>query len=72
MKDESAQRVSKYLNENGVEAYVYYNYSGRGMFGKSTTAIVVASPGAVTLAMNILKIDDMQRSDNLGHDMIVY
>ena len=72
MKEENAQRVSKYLNENGIEAYVYYNYSGRGMFGKSTTAIATGSPGAVTLAMNVLGIDDTQRSDSLGYDTIVY
>lgn len=60
------------------------NYSGRGMAGKETAAVVVENLStllvAVALAHNHLDTDDNGvveevqglRMDNMGHDIVVY
>lgn len=36
-----ANTLVEILSDDGVEAQIYENYSGRGMFGKTTTGIVI-------------------------------
>lgn len=40
MKLETAKRIVDIAEENGIELKLYENYSGRGMFGRTTTGIV--------------------------------
>lgn len=39
-----AEAIVEVIQEQGEQAEVYYNYSGRSMFGKETTGIVVQDP----------------------------
>ena len=36
-----AQRLKEEAEKNDIEAKIYYDYSGRGMYGSTTTGIVV-------------------------------
>lgn len=65
----------------GKEARIYEDYSGRGMFGKTTTGLVVDDLATLFLnSMNFIKENPacslpdftMFRRDNLGHDTIIY
>jgi hypothetical protein len=72
MKAENAEAIVEKLNDDGIEAEVYTEYSGRGMFGRTTTGVVTGSVADVAYAMGSLKIEDSRRTDNMGLDMIVY
>lgn len=63
------------------------NYSGRGMFGKTTSALVVPDAGTLAAAVGlavaeaivtgqdhlaIIEAVKAVRTDNMGHDLIVY
>ena len=72
MKLENAQKIVSSLERIGVEASLYENYSGRGMFGTATTGIVVGSAGSVETTMKMLGIEDSCRTDSMGLDVIVY
>ena len=86
MKAELAQFIVDTLNELDGERYsIFENYSGRGMFGRTTTAIVI--PEINTFVSDILfcakelgRMDEdclldnfsQIRFDNLGMEYIVY
>lgn len=36
-----AEKIVEAVNENGGEARLYEEYSGRGMYGKTTTGVVI-------------------------------
>jgi len=53
-----------------LKAELHADYSGRGMFGEKTTAVVVRSQmSARTIAR---KCGLTVRTDSLGHDTIAY
>lgn len=86
MELEHAKLIVESLNEIGDAEYeVYENYSGRGMYGETTTAIVV--PSVLKFATDVLRVSnsfvdedgdcllcELQnlKSDNLGRDYIIY
>jgi hypothetical protein len=81
---EALTKVAK-DNEREDEVWDYGSYSGRGMFGTHTHALVVTSltglASVVALACLGRDLDFVEevsfamheaRGDNLGHDFIVY
>lgn len=79
MKNNLARFILKSARKQGLtkeECRVYRNYSGRGMFGATTTAITVDSQSTLLSIVAGLpkatKAIKQLRSDNLGRDMIYY
>lgn len=70
-----AQEIVKILNDDGVEAEVYENYSGRCMYGATCTGIVCDDPIAVGMAAVKAGVDGgsrPKRQDHLGKSLIIY
>jgi len=70
MKLESAEAIVDFLGNEGIEAEVYEDYSGRGMFGSTTAGVVAGVATEITWAMGRAGIDDSRRVDNMGGDCI--
>jgi len=83
MQLELAELLSEYIDE----CEVYYDYSGRGMFGETTTGLVVESlpvllSGVLENIEHIYRDMDERgllglqmesvRKDNLGMETIIY
>ena len=66
MKEKTAEAMVRRINkrEGEVVASVYRNYSGRGMFGRITTGVV--------LPMRHVPKGRRYRMDNVGLDVIIY
>ena len=62
MTDQQAKAMMEREAAKGTEPYIYRDYSGRGMFGEKTTALVVHSRPVKTRF----------RVDRLGLDWIIY
>lgn len=86
MQHELAKLLVDVANDNDIDASLYENYSGRGMYGNTTTGLVVNTQsdlstllynGAIAIAKGIEsgELDpelSSIRSDNLGCDVIFY
>ena len=72
MKLEHAEKIADLLGQRGIPHEIYKGYSGRGMYGTTTTGIVTRDAGDVTWAMGRLGIVDDRRTDNMALDTIVY
>ena len=72
MELKNAKAIVDNLTNLGIDASLYENYSGRGMYGRTTAGVVVSSVGSVETAMKMLDIDDRCRTDSMGLDVIVY
>ena len=75
MKLKHAKSIVDLLNDNGGEAEVHEEYSGRGMYGTSTAGIYGSNPVWIGWAAGVLGLeeDDLPyRQDSLGLDIIVY
>jgi hypothetical protein len=87
MKSDIAERIAEAGADNGLEIRLMSDYSGRGMFGQATSALVVPDvatfAAAVGLAASQKALEGQNvhdlieavkevRTDSLGHDMIVY
>ena len=72
MKLEHAKKIVDALRDEGYEAEVCEDYSGRGMYGEYTTGVVAGVATEVTWFMGKLDIDDCRRVDSMGRDCIVY
>jgi len=72
MKLKHAEAIVEELRERGIGAEVYPEYSGRVMYGRTTTGVVTTDPGDVAHAMGSLNIDDSRLTDSMGLDVIVY
>ena len=87
MKEETAYAIQNAANEDGVELDLRDSYSGRGMYGKTTFAIVADSHGklfgAIAYAASEMEpgsdeasdfCDDCRgfRIDSLGRGIVVY
>ena len=87
MEKELAEKLVELLNDEGDEAEVYEGYSGRGMYGKSTTGVTCSSL-ALLLAVVINRADEFCEEkegwpepkfsttefsyDSMGRDTIIY
>lgn len=67
MKFSNAQDLVDILQGEGYEAELYENYSGRGMYGKTTTGVTTDASPATIEAMDI-----GCRMDSMGLDFIYY
>lgn len=73
MNLEHAKRIAEHItNAFDEEASVYENYSGRGMFGATTSGVVAGSTKIIHQAMGELKLRFSTSQDNMGLDYIVY
>jgi len=87
MQNDLAVFIAENAGDFNVDVRLYSNYSGRGMMGETTTGLVVPSPmvfATLLLQMNEaiheavesgeigLYVIQTLRSDNLGHDTIIY
>jgi|APGre2960657404_1045060.scaffolds.fasta_scaffold667037_1 hypothetical protein len=74
MKLKTAQKIIKIAAEKheiyGVR--LYKSYSGRGMFGKSTSGLVVDKNDCSKFQYAFSRIMNRLKSDNLGLDTIYY
>lgn len=68
MKLETAKAIVKRINKKEGEevARLYENYSGRGMFGNTTTGVVAPGWAIHQIDLNKYQID------NLGMQTIIY
>ena len=68
-----ATRVRDRLHELDIKCDLTESYSGRGMFGRTTAALIVEDMGVVTTTMKFLGMDpDELRRDNMGFDYVIY
>lgn len=74
MNIDTAREIVKTLKSDGFdEAELREEYSGRGMYGKTTAGIVIDTIGFVYYAMGRLNLEFVElREDNMGLRMIVY
>ena len=84
MNLELAEGIKNAIEDNGHECEIYENYSGRGMFGTTTTGIVVESE--IQIIESILatprffiekdftaRFDPQSlQTDNMGKRFIIY
>ena len=68
----NAEAIVGHLECEGIEAEVMEDYSGRGMFGEKTAAVISDDLGDVLIAIGELGIKDSHRSDNMGLGVVVY
>jgi hypothetical protein len=85
MTKEQAQFIVDAILETGEEANVYENYSGRGMYGDTTTGVVTdLSAGQILAAVvnqikyseldpsEIVELDENVSQDSMGRGIIIY
>ena len=72
MKLENAKAMVKQLKSEGWKATVYEDYSGRGMYGGFTSAVICESYDEAARVMDELGIKDTCRRDDMGFDYIIY
>jgi len=72
MKQDQAQLLSDALYDEGYDASINDDYSGRGMYGKTTYAVTSdAAPDDVAYACGKADLSRPQ-SDNMGLDFVYY
>lgn len=72
MNIDQAKRIVAKLKNNGVACEVRESYSGRGMFGRTTPAVVVFHAFDATEAEALSRILKGSRSDSLGLGVVFY
>lgn len=86
MQLKTAERIVQAAKFNSIEARLHQDYSGRGMMGRTTHAVIVnnhtALIRAVAWAVVLVGSDQGETSDlvndlnfrfdNMGHDLIAY
>ncbi len=76
MDRNAAIDLKDFLQEEGYEADLYDDYSGRGMYGNETTGVTTdASPAAMEEMkeqMEEVEIDPFFCKDSMGLDYIYY
>lgn len=75
MTKAQAEKIVKVLEEDGIEASIRDDYSGRCMYGATCVAIVCDDPMAVGYAAGKARIpskDRPKRQDNMGLSMVLY
>ena len=72
---EQAEKIVELIVEDGGEASVYPNYSGRGMYGRTVVGITVSRGedlGFYAAKAGLKKRDLPSRTDSMGKDLIYY
>ena len=78
MKKSLAEKMIDACNEEGIELEIYEEYSGRGMYGKTTTGIVIAQNDPMEDVMVACRKHDVNirssefQKDSLGLSKIIY
>jgi len=88
MDIKSAKLLIEAATELGIEAELYEDYIGRGMYGKTTTGVTTEDPikllgAALAIAYEIgldgmheenpfLSISEGLKTDSMGHGSIIY
>ncbi len=76
MNQSDAVELKDFLQETGYEAELHENYSGRGMYGKTTTAVTTDANSHAMESLEEEMIDAginlVFRMDNMGFDYIYY
>jgi len=72
-----AEEIVEMMLDNGYDAEVREDYSGRGMFGGTCPGIITAPNSATVIgffahAAGVMVDDLPERCDNMGLDMIYY
>jgi len=78
---EQVDEIALWVTDQGVEAEPRYDYSGRGMYGKTCIGFTMPGDGALLLGMALMAVLDedeatemarMLRTDSMGRDTIFY
>jgi hypothetical protein len=72
MKLQTAKCIVTKLNENGIQATVYENYSGRGMFGRTTAGVELGQSYDLGHAQKLCRTLGKVNRDSLGLGLILY
>jgi hypothetical protein len=75
MTKAQAEKIVRALEEEGIDASIREDYSGRCMYGATCVAIVCDDPVAVGFAAGKARIpskDRPKRQDNMGRSMVLY
>jgi hypothetical protein len=72
MKKANAEKILAAMQDAGMDAELYEDYSGRGMFGRTTTGIVCGSPEDAAWAAGQAGVSKPRNMDNMGLQYIVY
>lgn len=83
MTESAMNQILKVAEAEDMNVTAYEGYSGRGMYGETTCALVVSSMGEFAQAVSMATIDsddpdvlaaDLKgiRTDSLGRDIIIY
>ena len=72
MTEQEARDAVKKLIAADIESEVYENYSGRGMYGRETTGVVVRSAWKTSSAMETCSVLKEMARDGLGMGTIFY
>jgi hypothetical protein len=67
----AAERMVEAIENEGGEASIRDEYSGRGMYGRTTCAVVAESRGELYAAAGIENVRNI-RIDNMGRRFIAY
>lgn len=68
MQQEKAQAIAELCKQNGFSAEVDKAYSGRGMYGATTFAVITNAPWQVIFNA----FGDSLRRDNMAFDWVIY
>jgi hypothetical protein len=72
MKKANAEKILAAMEDAGMKCELYEDYSGRGMFGRTTTGIVCDSPEDASWAAGKARVPKPRNLDNMGLRYIVY
>lgn len=71
MKKAIAQAIVQLMEEQGHEASLYEDYSGRSMFGNKTSGVVASDTGTVIRAIlsDVMEEDSLLREVSALHEI---
>lgn len=72
MNIKTAEKIVDKLQEKGIEAKVYPDYSGRGMFGMTTAGVDLHNSYDLGTARKLCRTLSKCRSDSMGLGVILY
>ena len=72
MKLDDALDIEQELGREGLDCRLDQTYSGRGMYGKETAALIVDNDHDVVRVAGKLGINTSFRVDNMGRRVVVY
>ena len=72
MNIEHALEIEQELGRMGLDCRLDQRYSGRGMYGSETAALIVDNDHDVARAAGRLGIRPRMRVDSMGRQLVVY